>query len=656
MGRVLLVGRLAVRDLRRRPGEAALLVLAITAATATLTLGLVLDGVTNDPYRSTREATAGPDVVASVAGDPLYGPADLAGLEALTDAPGVVDHSGPFPVVGAELEADGVAASRRSPRGDVVSGAAGVWAMGRDPAAASVDQPVLTQGDWVRDGGAVLEAGFADALGVGEGDQITLRTRLCPIQTATTQPDCRVVNSRSFRVVGVAVTAAARPYPGVCFAPFCPWFAEAMEDSVSERPPPEDGSFENARFMDDPVEPGLVWLTEADVLGLAPAEVLSHVVNLKLADPTDAPAFVHEHRSSTTGLLIMESWQDIRAAHDRMVKDEQRVLRTGSWLLGLLAVASVSVLVGGRMADQIRRVGLLKAVGGTPSLVAVVLLTEYVVVALVAAGAGLASGWLAAPLLADPGAGLLGSAGAPTLTMATVALVTAVALGVAVIATFVPAVRAARTSTVRALADAARPPRRTPWLIAISARLPVPLLLGLRVAARRPRRIVLSVVSMAIAVTGLVAALAARATIRQDAQLVGGTDPSIDVANRVLLVITVTLVGLAAVNAIFVTWATALDAKHSSALARALGATPQEVSTGLSAAQVLPALVGAVLGIAGGLALFAALGGDETASPPLWQLLAVVPVTLLVVAALTTIPARLGARRPVAEILQSELA
>jgi putative ABC transport system permease protein len=399
-----------------------------------------------------------------------------------------------------------------------------------------------------------------------------------------------------------------------------------------------------------------VWLTEADVLGLAPAEVLSHVVNLKLADPTDAPAFVHEHRSSTTGLLIMESWQDIRAAHDRMVKDEQRVLRTGSWLLGLLAVASVSVLVGGRMADQIRRVGLLKAVGGTPSLVAVVLLTEYVVVALVAAGAGLASGWLAAPLLADPGAGLLGSAGAPTLTMATVALVTAVALGVAVIATFVPAVRAARTSTVRALADAARPPRRTPWLIAISARLPVPLLLGLRVAARRPRRIVLSVVSMAIAVTGLVAALAARATIRQDAQLVGGTDPSIDVANRVLLVITVTLVGLAAVNAIFVTWATALDAKHSSALARALGATPQEVSTGLSAAQVLPALVGAVLGIAGGLALFAALGGDETASPPLWQLLAVVPVTLLVVAALTTIPARLGARRPVAEILQSELA
>jgi putative ABC transport system permease protein len=42
--------------------------------------------------------------------------------------------------------------------------------------------------------------------------------------------------------------------------------------------------------------------------------------------------------------------------------------------------------------------------------------------------------------------------------------------------------------------------------------------------------------------------------------------------------------------------------------------------------------------------------------PPLWWLIAVVPGILIVVAALTAIPARIGARRPVAEILQSELA
>ena len=60
---------------------------------------------------------------------------------------------------------------------------------------------------------------------------------------------------------------------------------------------------------------------------------------------------------------------------------------------------------------------------------------------------------------------------------------------------------------------------------------------------------------------------------------------------------TVILLALAAVNAIVITWATVLDNRHASALARALGATPREVSTALAAAQVLPALLGAVLGI-----------------------------------------------------------
>jgi ABC-type lipoprotein release transport system permease subunit len=657
MGRILLICRLAARDLRRRPAEAALLLLAIMAATTTLTLGLVLHGVTDKPYESTREATAGPDVVASVSpGDPFLGQrADLGALEALTHAPGVIDSSGPYPLVGLELEANGLTA--RDLRGEDLGGA-GVWAQGRDPAAAAVDQPELTQGGWVRDGGVVVEAGFADALELGVGDEITLQTRVCTIMIRGEQT-CRVAIRRSFEVAGVAVTAAARPYPGVCFGRDCPEFAEAMESQPLDDPPGEEPTIAaDAEAPEEPVEPGLVWLTEADARGLAPTEAgLAYVVNLKLADPTDAPEFVNDRFPTSWSAPVLQSWQDIRDRHDQLVKDTAKVLRTGSWLLGLLAVAGVAVLVGGRMADQTRRVGLLKAVGGTPRLVAVVLLAEYMALALLAAAVGLAAGWLAAPLLADPGAGLVGNAGAPSLTISTVGVVTAVALGVAAVATFVPAVRAARTSTVRALADAARPPRRTPLLIAMSARLPVSLLLGFRVAARRPRRAVLSAASIFVAVTGIVAVLAARAQFGHDAELVGGTDPTTDRFNQVMLVITVSLVALAAVNAIAVTWATALDARHSSALARALGATPQQVSTGLSAAQVLPALVGAALGIPGGLTLFAALGGGgDGVSTPLWQLIAVVPVTALVVAVLTSIPARLGARRPIAEILQSERA
>ena len=57
-----------------------------------------------------------------------------------------------------------------------------------------------------------------------------------------------------------------------------------------------------------------------------------------------------------------------------------------------LCSPSVAVIVGGRMAAQTRRVGLLKAVGSTPSLVALVLLGENLVLALTAAATGLAAG------------------------------------------------------------------------------------------------------------------------------------------------------------------------------------------------------------------------------------------------------------------------
>jgi ABC-type lipoprotein release transport system permease subunit len=408
--------------------------------------------------------------------------------------------------------------------------------------------------------------------------------------------------------------------------------------------------------------PGLVWLTQADVRSLTPdPDSLAFVMNLKLADPESAQAFVDANQAAGRPAPNLQPWENILEETTELARDAQILLLIGAWLLGLLAVACVSVLVGGRMADQTTRVGLLKAVGGTPSLVAAVLLAEYVLVAIVAAGAGLAVGSLTAPLLTESGAGLIGSAGTPSMTMSTVGLVTAVALGVAVVATVVPAVRAARSSTVNALADSARPLRRSGWLIAISARLPVPLLLALRVAARRPRRVVLGVVSIAITVSGIYVALVLNAYLITQPLAGGYDDAQVELLRQVLLVVMVILLSLAAVNAIFITWATVLDNRHSSALARALGATPREVSSAMAAAQVLPALVGAILGIfPGGFALFAAInaitGGDRDRAtlPSLWQLLAVVAGTVIVVAALTAVPARLGGRRPVTETLQAE--
>ncbi|MGX7672484.1 FtsX-like permease family protein [Plantactinospora sp. DSM 117369] len=608
MGRILLVVRLAVRDLRRRRTEAALLLLAILAATTTLTLALVLGDAARDPYESTRKATNGPDVVANGQ------TAGLPRLESLTTAAGVTDHSGPFPVTSGKLQA----ADRTSD----------VQIVGRDAAPASVDRPEVTQGSWVSDGGVVMEAAFASALEVRVGDSVTLA-------------------DRSFKVVGFAVTAAMPPYPGsscIVVKPGC------VNGVITEGQTLPAGLLHN---------PGLVWLTQADVRSIAPdPNSLSYVLNLKLADPNGAQAFIDANSGGPGRAAAMQSWQDILTDAIELARDSQILLLIGTWLLGLLAVASLSVLVGGRMADQTRRVGLLKAVGGTPSLVAAVLLAEYVLVALVAAVGGLAIGTLTAPLLTESSAGLVGSAGTPPITMARVIVVTAVALAVAVVATAVPAVRAARSSTVNALADAARPPQRMGWLIAISARLPVPLLLALRVAARRPRRVVLGVASIAVTVSGIYVLLVLNAFLATQPLTGGYGESQVRVLRHVLLTWTVILLTLAAVNAIVITWATVLDNRHSSALARALGATPSEVTGALAAAQVLPAFVGAVLGVfPGGFALFAAINGitggdsDRATLPSLWQLAVLVLATLLVMAALTAVPARLGGRRPVTDTL-----
>jgi hypothetical protein len=101
--------------------------------------------------------------------------------------------------------------------------------------------------------------------------------------------------------------------------------------------------------------------------------------------------------------------------------------------------------------------------------------------------------------------------------------------------------------------------------------------------------------SIAVTTSGLVAVMTFHAT--------SGTwlaDPGM---TRATTIISVTHVILAAVNATFISWTTALDARHA-ALARALGATPNQIVFGLMTAHLIPVLIGAMLGIPGGIALY----------------------------------------------------
>jgi putative ABC transport system permease protein len=617
MGRVVLVARLAARDLRWRKGEAVMLLIAMTAATMTLTLGLVLHGVTSAPYQRTRAATVGPDAVAAAfpqRGGPKDDLAGLASLGRVARAAGVTGRSGPFPVAFPVLRANG--------RTDAV------LAEGRTAGPAAVDQPRLTEGSWVRSGTIVVERSFADALDVRTGDMVTL-------------------DGRPFRVGGIAVTAAL-PTSGIGFL---------------------EGS---ARWPN----PGLVWLTEAAARSLAStAYPLGYVLNVRLAHPAGAGAFADgfdpDGFTDNSGSPYVIPWQQISRQDGLLVRSEQQILLVSSWLLAAIAMASLAVLVGVRIADQNRRVGLLKAVGGTPVLVARVLLAEYLAVASAAAVLGLVAGRFVAPLLTSPGAGLLGAAAAPPAGPGTAALVVAVALGVAVAATLVPALRAARGSALPALADSPRQlspaqARRQGWLVGLSARLPVPLLIGTRLAARRPRRAVLSALTIGVTVTGVVAVLYAHASTAaaEFGTAAGRSDPALfDVgfasrsarASEVLLVVTALLAVLTVVNTLFVAWATVRDARHATAVTRTLGATARQVISGLSASQVGPALAGAVLGIPGGVGLFAvASHGGVARTPPVWWLIAAAFGTVLALTGFIAVSARASVRRPVADVLAQE--
>ena len=579
---------------------------AILVAATTMTIALLLHGESAHPYEQTQTATSGPDVVASVfpAPDAQISSQQLSSLNALNRAAGVVAHSGPYPVTWTTLK-----------RG---TNSVGAEVEGRDIGSAAVDQPALISGTWLRSGGAVVERTFAQALGLHVGDPVTL-------------------GDTTLHITGIAVTAAFTPYPQLC-ADGCALVTQQLQNA----------------------NPGLIWVPRAElehvtVLG----EPLTYYDNLRLSDPAGAQAFADRHTAPASILSpSLTTGQQISAQDADLIHDEQTALIVGSWLLGVLALATVTVLVGTRLSDQNRRVGLLKAVGATPGLVSSILLAEYLALAVAGAAGGLLLGRLVAPLLTKPGAGLLGTAGAPPLNMLDVALVLGTAVALTGLATFVPATRAARTGTVHALTDPARPPRRVRPLIAVSARLPVPLLLGLRLLARRPRRAILATIAVTVAVAGIVVIMFAQTNLTVHQQSTAGlSDPRNQRLGQVMLALTILLALMATVNLIFVAVATAVDARTSMAITRAVGATPNQVTLGLALAQVTPAVIGALIGLPAGAALFAALSQtNATSGPPWWWLAALVPATTVLAATITAVPARAGARQPIAGILQAEQA
>jgi putative ABC transport system permease protein len=266
---MVLIARLASRNLRARPGQALLLLLALCVATTSVTLALAVNETGNDAWDRLHRTTNGfhiragmayiPPVAGStIAQAPKPGSEDIARtheqLAALATDPAVIAASGPWPTLWATGEVGGTELE--------------LFVNVRDAAPAGVGQPFVTSGRWL-DGsdGVVLEDGLALSLRVGPGDAVTIAGR-------------RLV------VLGTAMTVSIGRYPLH--------------------------------------QPGRVWVSAstADALRAAGATDAIAETELRLARPEDAPAVVAAYTARNPELaraMYAETRQETRAgAHDEL--------------------------------------------------------------------------------------------------------------------------------------------------------------------------------------------------------------------------------------------------------------------------------------------------------------------------------------------------
>jgi putative ABC transport system permease protein len=606
-----LATRLAARNLRHRPGQALLLLLTLTIATGVLGVAMSLYGSADEPWNRAWRATNGFHVSFTVYHPPDE-PGDAALVAALrqratqlTSAPGVVAAGGPWTHLYGSIQ--------------IAGGTEDLTAEVRDPGPYQVDQPLVTSGAWIGDGGGVvLESGLAATLGAKAGDTVTIQGRPFPVR-------------------GVAETVSRGRFP-------------------LSRPAQVWVTPETARQLRD------LGMTEE---GLE--------LQLHLADPAQAAAFVAAHQSlaevpsSSSVVPYLETWQQRRAESHSDIDIVAGTLFAAGALIAILTIATASVLIAGRLAAQTHQVGTLKAVGVTPRQVVFVLLVEHLAVAAVATAVGLGIGRLLAPAIGETSVTVLGRPEPPPLAVTRVVIVAAVAFLVVLLGTVRPGLRGIRQSTLRSLATGPRPPRRPGRLAGLAARAGVPLpgVLGLRSAWRRPGRLLTNATGLALGVAMIVVALA----LRDSLDLLGVRPPEpghaasdaavavlYDQVRAIILGTAGLLLVLATINAWIVATFAARDAARNQAVLRAVGATPRQTLIALIVSQLGACAIAVVVGIPLGLGLWSLMeGGDlpevSVSAISLVLLAAAVPV---VFAAIVSVPARLLARHPVASLLAYE--
>ncbi len=169
-GRLRVIVRQAWRNLRARPGQALLILLATCLATTTLSMAIAVNKTGDDAWNRVWRASRGADVAASAGYAATAIPADASPtwayqqLNRLKQTPGIAATAGPW--------------SDLKTQGQIGAATVALSVQARDPQPAALDQPIIASGTWLdQREGVVLEDGLATILHVRAADTVTIAGR-----------------------------------------------------------------------------------------------------------------------------------------------------------------------------------------------------------------------------------------------------------------------------------------------------------------------------------------------------------------------------------------------------------------------------------------------------------------------------------------------
>jgi putative ABC transport system permease protein len=374
--------------------------------------------------------------------------------------PGVAETAGPFPIL-------------RGPRLSEDPAKTEVMIYGAAAEPPRVGRPLITEGRWISGFGEdqiVLDSSYARALRVGVGGQVEFITPR---------------GKERFNVVGLAINPTW-PYPQGSAAVYVPRAAiSRLEPDQSQ------------------------WLTAFAV---------------RMSDPTQSDELAERVTAAFPpgAIVAQREWQRVRDALLFNNNVNIGIVR----VFALLALIAVGLIVANTTSAFVlaryREIGLMKAIGFTPSQVALLLLAEHLGLGLVGGVLGILAGLAVAPSLLSSGflrstSELLQLNWSITVEPWTQLLVLAWIELVVALFTLLPAVRGGRIATVEAIRVGAGPiwphASRLARLATFLHQPPV-VVLGVKDAFARPWRAFFAISSLMLTIGLATVGLAGEATFR----------------------------------------------------------------------------------------------------------------------------------------------